>query len=250
MKLGRPLLYLAAVAVAIAVGGTLFGAIASAEREPDHGAAHAGAEQETQPHGHDEREPEAATALVTLAAVLIAAAAVAFVPVAGLLAADGPRTPLAATTALGFLAAAAAVIHLGVVWEHLEEYAVFGAAFAVTGLLQLGWAALVVFRPVGAVLVAGAVGSLGIAAAWLLSRTVGLPIGPDRWTAEPVGVADALATAFELLLVVGATWLLLDRSSRTNVPLRAATAIVWGLGMSLVALTAWALLAAAGRTAA
>ena len=249
MQPDLPFLYLTIVAVALAVTGILFGAIAPAEGGTDHGVAHLRGE-ETQPHGHDEQEPEAATPPVALAAVLIATAAAAFVAFAGLLAADGRKTPQAVTTALGLLAAAAAVIHFGVVWEHLEEYAVFGAAFAVTGLCQLAWAALVILRPVRSVLVAGAVGSLAVAAAWLLSRTVGLPIGPDRWTGEPIGVADALATAFELLLALGATWRVLDQSSRTRAPLRAAPAIVWGLGISLVALTTLALLAAAGRHAA
>jgi hypothetical protein len=37
---------------------------------------------------------------------------------------------------------------------------------------------------------------------WALSRTIGLPIGPEAWMPEPVSTVDVTATLMELLLVV------------------------------------------------
>jgi hypothetical protein len=37
---------------------------------------------------------------------------------------------------------------------------------------------------------------------WIASRTIGLPIGPEPWTAESVGAIDVLASLDELLIGV------------------------------------------------
>lgn len=54
----------------------------------------------------------------------------------------------------------------------------------------------------------GAAGNLVVVATWVVSRTVGLPLGDYAGIALPVGFPDALATALEAVIVAGATALL------------------------------------------
>ena len=89
-------------------------------------------------------------------------------------------------------------------------------------------------------------GNLGVAAVWLLSRTAGLPLGPDPWTPESVGVADSIATALEVLLAAGATVLLWPRNGRISFGPRIAGVRTWALAAFLVPLTSVALLASVG----
>jgi hypothetical protein len=50
------------------------------------------------------------------------------------------------------------------------------------------------------VLIPAAVVSLGTVAVWIVSRTVGLPIGPWAGRAEPFGMPDIVASVDELVL--------------------------------------------------
>lgn len=43
--------------------------------------------------------------------------------------------------------------------------------------------------------------SLATVASWAITRTIGAPVGPRAWQAQPVGVADLLATLLELVTV-------------------------------------------------
>jgi hypothetical protein len=86
---------------------------------------------------------------------------------------------------------------------HFREYWLFGLLFAIVAPLQIVWAALVQRRPADRrLLIAGAIANVVVAAVWLVSRTTGLPIGPDAGTPEAVGVKDVLATADELGLAL------------------------------------------------
>jgi hypothetical protein len=101
------------------------------------------------------------------------------------------------------LSAAAAVVHLSVARLHFDEFWLFGVLFVVSGVLQLGWAALIWFRSGDArLLLAGVVLQLGIVAVWVASRTVGLPYGPEPWNPESIGPLDAVCTFDEILIAV------------------------------------------------
>lgn len=119
-----------------------------------------------------------------------------------------PR-PLAGVTvgqlSLASLSAVAAGIHAWVVPEHYEEYALFGAFFAAIGFAQGAWAAALLRRPTRGVHLAGVALSAGLLALWALSRTAGLPIGPEVWEAEPAQLPDAAAGVAELAIIVVAT---------------------------------------------
>jgi hypothetical protein len=77
--------------------------------------------------------------------------------------------------------------------------------------LQVAWAVRVWqdSAHARALLLAGAVGNGGIALTWLVTRTVGLPFGPERLEGEPIGIKDVMATSDELLIVVLVVALLL-----------------------------------------
>lgn len=137
-----------------------------------------------------------------IAALIAAAAGLALVPAAARLA-PGRVDVLGLVLALA--SAGAATIHFAVFDQHLDEYWLFGVFFALSGLAQLTFAALVLARPSTLLYAAGALGNAAIIVLWIVSRTAGLPLGPDAGTAEAVGVPDVVATVLEALLVVGCT---------------------------------------------
>jgi hypothetical protein len=98
---------------------------------------------------------------------------------------------------------AASILHAAVIAPHFEQYWLFGTFFAVSTVLQAGWAALVYRDPLNRrLLVAGAVGNAAFIALWLISRTVGVPVGPGSWTPEAVGALDVLCKLDELVVIV------------------------------------------------
>ena len=91
----------------------------------------------------------------------------------------------------------AAVVHFEVAPEHFQEYLPFGIFFVLSGLVQVAWAVTVLWRPTRSVLLAGACGNLLIVLLWMVSRTAGLPIGPEPWTHQAVGTPDVIASLSE-----------------------------------------------------
>jgi hypothetical protein len=102
------------------------------------------------------------------------------------------------------LSAGAAAIHLYVVPEHLKEYWPFAVFFAGVAAFQAAWALAVLARPQRGLYGIGAVASAGLVTLWALSRTSGLPLGPEPWHPEAASLPDVLAVALEsgLLLVI------------------------------------------------
>lgn len=95
------------------------------------------------------------------------------------------------------------LIHAAQIPAHLEQYWLFGALFAVASCLQALWAAFVWREPLHRrALIAGAVLNAVLVAVWAVSRTTGLPIGPDAWRPEAVGVADVISKLDELAAVI------------------------------------------------
>jgi hypothetical protein len=93
----------------------------------------------------------------------------------------------------------AGVIHFAFAPDHIAEYLPFGIAFYAMGVAQVaGGLAVGIFSRSRPLLLAAVAGSLGICALWLVSRTVGLPIGAELWHPEKVGVADTVCVGFQL----------------------------------------------------
>jgi hypothetical protein len=68
--------------------------------------------------------------------------------------------------------------------------------------------------------VAGFALSAGLLALWALSRTAGLPIGPEAWEAEPAELLDVAAGVAEFGIILLATMSL--TSPRRSAYLRAS----------------------------
>jgi hypothetical protein len=103
---------------------------------------------------------------------------------------------------LAALSAGAAFIHFAVSGEHYSLSWLHGSFFAAIAWLQLAFAVGVVLRPNRRLLVAGVLLNAGIIGVWAMSRIWGVPIGPEAWTPETVGLADVLSSAFEAGIVV------------------------------------------------
>ncbi len=112
-----------------------------------------------------------------------------------------PLSPIALLLAVVSLGAA--TLHFGFASARFEQYWAYGAFFAGVAWLQLAWAFAVLARPSRRVLATGAVLNGAVVAVWVLSRTVGVLVGPQASTTEAVHFPDALATGFEVLAVAG-----------------------------------------------
>jgi hypothetical protein len=83
------------------------------------------------------------------------------------------------------------------------------AFFVVVAAAQLAWGAVALAPAPRWWLALGAIGNLVVVVAtWVVSRTVGLPVGEYAGITLPVGFPDALATALEAVTVAGAAALL------------------------------------------
>ena len=113
-----------------------------------------------------------------------------------------PTGPLTVPLAAAVLSVAAGGIHATVAEEHAREHWAFGAFFVAVAAFQLLWSFAVLTRPSRRVFLAGAAVNLAVVAVWLVSRLVGLPLGPNTWEAEAAGFVDSLVTAYEAGVVV------------------------------------------------
>jgi hypothetical protein len=122
--------------------------------------------------------------------------------------------PGAPTVALALASLGSSAIHAAVCPSHFREATAFGVFFVVIAAAQAGWAIAIIVRPSRKLLVAGALGNAGVVAVWVLTRTVGLPLGPEIWRPEAITTADAVVTQLEVGLGLGAYWLLHGASRR------------------------------------
>jgi hypothetical protein len=190
------------------------------------------------------QKTEAALLLAGLAAALVSfqswrlgAAVAAAVLVALLGLRRGMPLPLTIAAAA---AAGSALVHFAVAPEHFAEWWGFGLFFVLCAEVQLGWALLLGRIQTNRMLAVGIGGSLFLVAVWALSRTTGLPFGPEPGVPEEIGVPDVVSVVLELVTAAACAWSVVvpnRTDARMGLPLRA-------LGLALtIALTAWALIA-------
>lgn len=119
--------------------------------------------------------------------------------------------------AAGALSIFAALVHGAVTEEHLAEWWLYGVAFILMGISQGLYGLALVLLPSwqpGAggpaelglaerqrFYVAGVLGNAAIIALYVLSRTVGVPLGPSAGEAEPVTGISLFSKALEVALV-------------------------------------------------
>ena len=118
-------------------------------------------------------------------------------------------TPAAVLVTMATLSAAAGVVHLVMVPSHMAEFAAEGVAFAVVGWLQLLVAFYLWTQPSRALLGFTALLNAAFIGAWAVSRTAGLPVGPNAGTAESASLVDLTAVGLEAALILLAVAVLL-----------------------------------------
>jgi hypothetical protein len=140
-------------------------------------------------------------------------------------------------SALAVVSLATAGIHFAVMGDHFQEYLVFGIFFAVVAWFQSLWALGVVVSPTRSLLLTGALVNALVVVVWLVSRTIGLPIGPDPGIAEPAAFLDVLSTVLEVVIVASIATLLVRGAPGRATAARSGLALVGGLALILVLLT-------------
>ena len=134
------------------------------------------------------------------------------------------------------LALGAGMIHVAAAVDHLNHYWLHGVFFAVLAAGQLALSVGLYRSTRTHPLVIAIVTSLAVVMLWVLTRTSGLPVGPEPWHAEPVGPLDAVATADELLLALLAALQLRGLSSEATMV--ACKRIAIAVGLVLITLSA------------
>jgi len=100
------------------------------------------------------------------------------------------------------LSVVAGLLHLAVMPEHFEEWLGYGLFFLAVALAQLAYPVPLLRRPSSrAVLVAGIVGNALIIGLWAVTRTIGVPLGPEAGEVEAVGLVDSVSKLVELGLI-------------------------------------------------
>lgn len=125
---------------------------------------------------------------------------------------------LAIRLTLAALSLGAAAVHFAMTPQHASESIVHGVGFVVAGWAQVVVAGLLFARPGRRTLTWAALVQLSLVAVWALSRTYGLPFGPQPWEPEAVGTADLITVAMEVGFVVLAVVAL---GSRRRLPIAA-----------------------------
>jgi hypothetical protein len=93
----------------------------------------------------------------------------------------------------------AEVIHTAVLPAHWRSWAAAGVFFAVISVAEGLLAAALLVVP-SRRLAWSAIGLSGVTVlVWLVSRSYGLPFGPNAWRPELVAVPDSIATVFEVV---------------------------------------------------
>jgi hypothetical protein len=110
----------------------------------------------------------------------------------------------AANLLLAGLSAAAGIIHLAMVPSHMDEWALEGVGFALAGLFQIMIAGLLLTRPSRIALVVAIAVNAALIATWAVSRTAGLPFGPNSGHRELATFIDVACVALEGAFIAAA----------------------------------------------
>jgi hypothetical protein len=148
--------------------------------------------------------------------------------------------------ALAFLSVAAALVHFAVIEQHFTEYWLYGTFFVGVGLFELIWALVVLAAPTRLLYWASIVVNMLTIAAYIITRTIGLLVGPSAHETEKVGFGDVTATTFEAVLVVGSVLLLFRRWGRGRVRIATSEASIGIVAVGITALTVLALFSTVG----
>lgn len=145
---------------------------------------------------------------------------------------------------IALLQVGAGSIHLLLAPQEWRQDPIYGLAFMVMGLGQVLLAAMMLSRH-RPVLLFGILWNLGIAALWIVTRTVGIPIGAEAGARVQISVPDSLTTALEITAV---TVLLVLLGSRRPKLIRRSVALGVTGGAGAVLLAGFTYAASANRS--
>jgi hypothetical protein len=100
------------------------------------------------------------------------------------------------------LAVAAGITHVSATVDHSSGWWPYPAFFATLATAQFAWAWAIISRPTRALLWLGLCLHALVVCLWAVSRTTGIPIGPNAWQPETVGLSDTVATVDEAFVVI------------------------------------------------
>ncbi|MGH3299381.1 MAG: hypothetical protein ACRDP7_47090 [Trebonia sp.] len=148
--------------------------------------------------------------------------------------ADPDRNPARVLSAIAVASIAAGAINIAAAATVGRTSSQNLAFFAAIVAVQIGWGAVALVRAPRWWLALGAAGNLVAAVIWVVSRTAGLPAGPESGIKLPVGFPDTLATALEAAIVVGAAALMIRgrgpaRSAARSPRVTVAAAVLVGV---------------------
>jgi len=142
-------------------------------------------------------------------------------------------------TVAAFASIAAGVIHVEAARTLGRGDTQTFAFFATVAVAEIAWGLVSLFRAPRLWLALGALGNAVVVGTWIVSRTVGLPVGEFAHDVLPVGYADVLATIFGAVTIVAAGYLAIRGASPSH-------ALASARGFALVAAIAIGLLALSG----
>ena len=139
------------------------------------------------------------------------------------------------------LSLTAGAVHFGYAPHHLADDWAHGWFFVAIAAYQCLFAILIVARPRRWVWASAIIVNLGIIATWLVSRTVGLPFGPEALRKESFSTPDIVCGVIQAVIVLLSILALtvpsvLQRESRDRVSLRFAAFAIGVIAVVLGAL--------------
>lgn len=117
-----------------------------------------------------------------------------------------PEIALQVAAGTSFLAG---LIHCAVIPEHLTHWWGYAAFFTLLGVFEIIWAALILTGHERKLLLLGVIVNVGVLALWAVTRSTGLPFGPDPGNPEAVAMPDVLCCVAELATVLALLYALL-----------------------------------------
>src|ERR687893_1885341 len=156
---------------------------------------------------------------------------------------EAPATPRSqGSAALALLSLGAGFLHAATISPH-EGHGIASQVFTAAAIFQVAWAGLVLARPSRPLLALGALVNTALVGGRVLNRTSGISFIDGFQDKEPVGFTDGVTVALEVLLVLGAAFLL--RPAAADRPARMARLSTAGLGVMGLAVAGLAVPAAA-----
>src|SRR5262245_7103626 len=130
---------------------------------------------------------------------------------------------------------ASSVVHLAMVPEYFKAWTVGGIFMLALAAAQVAVAAGVIVRAREAVVLAAIV-TIAPALLWVVSRTIGLPFGPESGFPHALGLADGAAVVLELATFTAAI-LLIRTSTRLRNLAPASAHVSWIVAFVVISLT-------------